>query len=52
LHIRVFAATWNVGGQCPTMNLDLSDFLQVRNDPDMYVLGYALSLSHTSDFNQ
>lgn len=45
LYIRVFAATWNVGGQCPSMNLDLSDFLQVRNEPDMYVLGYALSLS-------
>jgi len=43
---RVFAATWNVGGQCPTGNLDLNDFLQVRNEPDMYVLGYvSLSLS-------
>lgn len=50
---RVFAATWNVGGQCPSGNLNLSDFLQVRNEPDMYVLGYALSLSlsHTSDFD-
>ncbi|XP_020207967.1 type I inositol polyphosphate 5-phosphatase 10 isoform X1 [Cajanus cajan] len=39
-NFRVFAATWNVGGQCPTGNLDLSDFLQVRNEPDMYVLGF------------
>ncbi|KAH1148414.1 hypothetical protein GYH30_043163 [Glycine max] len=39
-NFRVFAATWNVGGQCPTGNLDLNDFLQVRNEPDMYVLGF------------
>ncbi|KAK7313986.1 hypothetical protein VNO77_39193 [Canavalia gladiata] len=39
-NFSVFAATWNVGGQCPTENLDLSDFLQVRNEPDMYVLGF------------
>ncbi|KAK7313988.1 hypothetical protein VNO77_39195 [Canavalia gladiata] len=39
-NFSVFAATWNVGGQCPTGNLDLSDFLQVRNEPDMYVLGF------------
>lgn len=39
-NFNVFAATWNVGGQCPSGNLDLSDFLQVRNEPDMYVLGF------------
>ncbi|KAL5061919.1 hypothetical protein RYX36_023656 [Vicia faba] len=39
-NFKVFAATWNVGGQCPSGNLDLSDFLQVRNEPDMYVLGF------------
>lgn len=41
-NFRVFTATWNVGGQCPTGNLDLSDFLQVRNEPvpDIYVLGF------------
>ncbi|MCI57292.1 type I inositol 145-trisphosphate 5-phosphatase CVP2-like, partial [Trifolium medium] len=33
-NFRVFAATWNVGGQCPSGNLDLSDFLQVQNEPD------------------
>ncbi|XP_028802681.1 type I inositol polyphosphate 5-phosphatase 10-like [Neltuma alba] len=39
-NLRVFVATWNVGGQCPDGNLDLSDFLQVRNEPDIYVLGF------------
>ncbi|KAF7836287.1 type I inositol polyphosphate 5-phosphatase 10 [Senna tora] len=39
-NLRVFVATWNVGGQCPNGNLDLSDFLQVRNEPDIYVLGF------------
>lgn len=39
-NFRIFAATWNVGGQCPSGDLDLSDFLQVRNEPDMYVLGF------------
>ncbi|XP_061337791.1 type I inositol polyphosphate 5-phosphatase 10 [Gastrolobium bilobum] len=39
-NFRVFAATWNVGGQSPSGNLDLSDFLQVRNETDMYVLGF------------
>ncbi|KAL1300573.1 hypothetical protein HN51_045223 [Arachis hypogaea] len=39
-NFRVFAATWNVGGQCPNGNLDLSDFLQVRNEHDIYVLGF------------
>ncbi|XP_020239291.1 type I inositol polyphosphate 5-phosphatase 10 [Cajanus cajan] len=37
---RVFAATWNVGGQCPTENLDLSDFLRFPYEQDMYVLGF------------
>ncbi|KAI4323658.1 hypothetical protein L6164_023246 [Bauhinia variegata] len=27
-NLRVFVATWNVGGQCPSGNLDLSEFLQ------------------------
>ncbi|KAL5098437.1 hypothetical protein RYX36_002764 [Vicia faba] len=27
-NFKVFAATWNVGGQCPTGNLNLCDFLR------------------------
>ncbi|XP_019449347.1 PREDICTED: type I inositol polyphosphate 5-phosphatase 10 isoform X3 [Lupinus angustifolius] len=39
-NFRVFTATWNLGGQCPSGNLDLSEFLQIRNEHDIFVLGF------------
>lgn len=38
--LRVFAATWNVGGISPHNGLNLDDFLQVHNESDIYVLGF------------
>ncbi|KAL6518551.1 Type I inositol polyphosphate 5-phosphatase 5 [Orobanche gracilis] len=38
--IRVFVATWNVGGNTPNHGLDLEDFLQVEGVADIYVLGF------------
>lgn len=43
--LRVFVATWNTGGKTPHSGLNLDDFLQVNSQSDIYVLGYALSLS-------
>lgn len=37
---RVFVATWNVGGIPPNNDLNLDDFLQVREESDIYVLGF------------
>lgn len=48
--LRVFVATWNVGGQSPNGNLDLSDFLHFRNESDIYVLGYILFLKFLNLF--
>ncbi|EEC80249.1 hypothetical protein OsI_22205 [Oryza sativa Indica Group] len=36
---RMFVATWNVGGRTPNKRLNLQDFLQVEESPDIYVLG-------------
>jgi len=36
----MFVATWNVGGKTPNNRLNLQDFLQVEESPDIYVLGY------------
>lgn len=36
---RMFVATWNVGGKTPNNQLNLQDFLQVEESPDIYVLG-------------
>lgn len=36
----VFVATWNVGGKSPHSGLNLDDFLQVRDESDIYVLGF------------
>ncbi|CAI9767004.1 unnamed protein product [Fraxinus pennsylvanica] len=38
--IRVFVATWNVGGKSPDHGLNLQDFLQVEGSSDIYVLGF------------
>lgn len=38
--IRVFVATWNVGGKSPDHGLNLEDFLQVEGSSDIYVLGF------------
>ncbi|XP_040381241.1 type I inositol polyphosphate 5-phosphatase 5-like isoform X2 [Oryza brachyantha] len=37
---RMFVATWNVGGKTPNKLLNLEDFLQVEESPDIYVLGF------------
>uniref|UniRef100_A0A0E0L9H5 Inositol polyphosphate-related phosphatase domain-containing protein n=1 Tax=Oryza punctata TaxID=4537 RepID=A0A0E0L9H5_ORYPU len=37
---RMFVATWNVGGRTPSKRLNLQDFLQVEESPDIYVLGF------------
>lgn len=42
LQIRIFVATWNVGGNTPHMGLNLNDFLPADDHSDIYVLGYGL----------
>uniref|UniRef100_A0A0D9WNF3 Inositol polyphosphate-related phosphatase domain-containing protein n=1 Tax=Leersia perrieri TaxID=77586 RepID=A0A0D9WNF3_9ORYZ len=37
---RMFVGTWNVGGKTPNKRLNLQDFLQVEESPDIYVLGF------------
>ncbi|XP_074570536.1 type I inositol polyphosphate 5-phosphatase 10-like [Curcuma longa] len=38
--IRIFVATWNVGGNTPHKGLSLSDFLPSDDHSDLYVLGF------------
>ncbi|KAL3527772.1 hypothetical protein ACH5RR_012428 [Cinchona calisaya] len=38
--IRIFVATWNVGGKTPDPGLNLEDFLQVEGSSDIYILGF------------
>ncbi|KAL0823066.1 hypothetical protein Bca101_046743 [Brassica carinata] len=38
--LRVFVATWNVGGKSPHSGLDLDDLLHVHSEFDIYVLGF------------
>ncbi|KAL4645398.1 hypothetical protein ACB092_02G232800 [Castanea dentata] len=38
--IRLFVATWNVGGKTPNNGLNLEDFLQPEDSADIYVLGF------------
>ncbi|XP_068662438.1 type I inositol polyphosphate 5-phosphatase 10-like [Aristolochia californica] len=38
--LRIFVATWNVGGKTPHNGLNLDNFLQVDNQSDIYVLGF------------
>ncbi|RVX23613.1 Type I inositol polyphosphate 5-phosphatase 5 [Vitis vinifera] len=38
--VRVFVATWNVGGKTPNAGLNLEDFLQMEGSADIYVLGF------------
>ncbi|XVF00118.1 hypothetical protein REPUB_Repub03eG0257600 [Reevesia pubescens] len=40
LSFRVFVATWNVGGKSPDSKLNLDYILQVREESDIYVLGF------------
>ncbi|KAF6146502.1 hypothetical protein GIB67_037802 [Kingdonia uniflora] len=37
---RVFVATWNVGGKPPHCGLNLNNLLQVKEESDIYVLGF------------
>ncbi|CAL5046892.1 unnamed protein product [Urochloa decumbens] len=37
---QMFVGTWNVGGKTPNNRLNLQDFLQVEESPDIYVLGF------------
>ncbi|KAF0889080.1 hypothetical protein E2562_021133 [Oryza meyeriana var. granulata] len=37
---RIFAATWNVAGQTPDMELNLNDLLPSDDNLDIYVLGF------------
>ncbi|KAJ7956851.1 type I inositol polyphosphate 5-phosphatase 5 [Quillaja saponaria] len=39
-YLRVFVATWNVGGKTPNTGLNLEDFLLVEGSADIYVLGF------------
>lgn len=38
--LRVFVATWNVGGKAPHNGLTLNDFLPASDQSDIYVLGF------------
>ncbi|KAK9154471.1 hypothetical protein Sjap_001951 [Stephania japonica] len=38
--LRVFVATWNVGGKPPHSGLNLNNFLPVDEECDIYVLGF------------
>ncbi|KAK9071591.1 hypothetical protein SSX86_008019 [Deinandra increscens subsp. villosa] len=38
--LRVFTATWNVGGKSPSSDLDLDNLLQVHCQSDIYILGF------------
>ncbi|XP_044470654.1 type I inositol polyphosphate 5-phosphatase 5 [Mangifera indica] len=38
--LRIFVATWNVGGKTPSHGLNLEDFLQVEGCSDIYVCGF------------
>ena len=42
LSLRVFVATWNVGGRTPNNDLNLEDFLLVEGTADIYICGYDL----------
>ncbi|CAL1399829.1 unnamed protein product [Linum trigynum] len=37
---RIYVTTWNVGGRTPDASLNLEDFLQVDESPDLYVCGF------------
>ncbi|KAL0721475.1 hypothetical protein Bca4012_036074 [Brassica carinata] len=38
--LRVFLATWNVGGRTPNNDLNLEDFLLVEGTADLYICGF------------
>ncbi|XP_058085481.1 type I inositol polyphosphate 5-phosphatase 5-like [Magnolia sinica] len=38
--LRIFVATWNVGGRSPNNGLNLEDFLQAEGSSDIYVVGF------------
>ncbi|GMG99519.1 hypothetical protein Nepgr_001359 [Nepenthes gracilis] len=38
--LRIFVATWNVGGNPPRSDLNLDDFLQIHDESDIYILGF------------
>ncbi|KAK8918675.1 Type I inositol 1,4,5-trisphosphate 5-phosphatase CVP2 [Platanthera zijinensis] len=37
---RIFASTWNVGGNSPRAGMNLNDFLPLDDGSDIYVLGF------------
>ncbi|KAL1831258.1 hypothetical protein ACET3Z_000909 [Daucus carota] len=38
--VRVHACTWNVGGELPPDDLDIEEWLNVREPADIYVIGF------------
>lgn len=40
IFLRIFVATWNVGGKHPHDGLNLGNFLMENDGSDVYVLGY------------
>ncbi|KAK1403876.1 type IV inositol polyphosphate 5-phosphatase 3 [Heracleum sosnowskyi] len=38
--LRVCAGTWNVGGELPPDDLDIKEWLDIREPADIYVLGF------------
>jgi len=44
--LRVFVATWNVGGRAPSSHLNLEDWLHTSPAADIYVIGYIAGLVH------
>ncbi|CAH8313186.1 unnamed protein product [Eruca vesicaria subsp. sativa] len=38
--LRVFVATWNVGGRTPNNDLNLEDFLLLEGTADIYICGF------------
>uniref|UniRef100_A0A166G8D7 Inositol polyphosphate-related phosphatase domain-containing protein n=1 Tax=Daucus carota subsp. sativus TaxID=79200 RepID=A0A166G8D7_DAUCS len=41
--VRVHACTWNVGGELPPDDLDIEEWLNVREPADIYVIGQVLN---------
>lgn len=42
--IRVCAGTWNVGGELPPDDLNIEEWLDIKEPADIYVLGQVLHL--------
>ena len=44
-NFRIFVGTWNVAGRSPigSLAVDLDDWLNLKDEADMYVLGYVIT---------